>query len=397
MAFQPEAAHVAMFAAFDRPGTTYEATMLEVAAYARRVGLPYRYWLADSWWYSKGPETAGVPRPGVARWEPMRTIFPSGEDGFGALANATGWGLMAHNRYWSASTPYARQNGGEWPFEVDRATGFAVPLGRAFWDHLFGRARERGWRLATYEQDWMNFQHERMQVLTRDATAARAWLRDMGDAALSAGVCVQYCMSYSRHVLQSVESAAVTQVVTPPPPPLSPPSRLSPVLSSLSSLSPILSHLRTSPRRRAARRVGHTHARHTRTHARTCTHATHARTHARARTPHTRMQLTRTHARTAGARQRRLPRRQRPVAAARADGAAAALGRPRRLQGHLLVRDDAAGLQVGRRHARAVPAAAGGGRDALARAGDGERCRQHLASLGGVTPLLLLTALLTVV
>ena len=280
--------------------------MLEVAAYARRVGLPYRYWLADSWWYSKGPETAGVPRPGVARWEPMRTIFPSGEDGFGALANATGWGLMAHNRYWSASTPYARQNGGEWPFEIDRATGFAVPLGRAFWDHLFGRARERGWRLATYEQDWMNFQHERMQILTRDATAARAWLRDMGDAALSAGVCVQYCMSYPRHVLQSVESAAVTQVVTPPPPPLSPPSRLSPVLSSLSSLSSpsyplpsphISSQARGTPCGPHARTPHthartHVHARHTRTHARTCTHATHA---------HAADSHTRTHCRRAAA------------------------------------------------------------------------------------------------
>ena len=190
------------------PGRTYESTILEVAAYARRAGIPYRYWLADSWWYSKGPETAGVPRPGVARWEPMREIFPRG---LGALANATGWRLMAHNRYWSASTPYARQNGGEWPFELDRATGFAVPASRAFWDHLFGRAREGGWRLATYEQDWMNFQNERLPALTRSATAARAWLRDLGDAADAAGVSVQYCMSYARHVLQSVESAAVTQ------------------------------------------------------------------------------------------------------------------------------------------------------------------------------------------
>ena len=64
---------------------------------------------------------------------------------------------MAHNRYWSASTPYAQQNGGAWPFELDRRSGFAVPLGRGFWEHLFARARRRGWNLVTYEQDWMNF------------------------------------------------------------------------------------------------------------------------------------------------------------------------------------------------------------------------------------------------
>ena len=62
------------------------------------------------------------------------------------------------------------------------------------------------------EQDWMNFQHERMPLLTQSATAGRAWLREMGAAALDAGVSVQYCMSYVRHVLQSIEIDAVTQV-----------------------------------------------------------------------------------------------------------------------------------------------------------------------------------------
>ena len=29
-------------------GSTYEQTMIDVARYAKKVGLPYRYWLADS-------------------------------------------------------------------------------------------------------------------------------------------------------------------------------------------------------------------------------------------------------------------------------------------------------------------------------------------------------------
>lgn len=189
------------------PGATYESTLLGVARAAREQRIPYRYWLADSYWYPKGPDVRGVPRPGVARWEPMRTIFPRGLD---FIANATGWSLMAHNRYWAASTPYARQNGGQWRFEVDRMSGFAVPLDRHFWDNLFVPARRR-WRLRVYEQDWMNFQHERLPVLTRSATAARRWLVEMGAAAADANVSIQFCMAYVRHVLQSVESVAVSQ------------------------------------------------------------------------------------------------------------------------------------------------------------------------------------------
>jgi hypothetical protein len=33
---------------------TYEDTMIDVKAYADSVGIPYRHWLADSWWYYKG-------------------------------------------------------------------------------------------------------------------------------------------------------------------------------------------------------------------------------------------------------------------------------------------------------------------------------------------------------
>ena len=36
------------------PGRNYEETMIDVASEARRRGLPYRYYLVDSWLYSKG-------------------------------------------------------------------------------------------------------------------------------------------------------------------------------------------------------------------------------------------------------------------------------------------------------------------------------------------------------
>lgn len=120
-----------------------------MARYARAERIPYRYWLADSWWYVKGAETRGVPRPGVSRWEALPAIFPRG---LGAIARETNWSLMAHNRYWASTTPYAVHNGGRWRFALDRRSGFALPLGRAFWDNLFGRARAQGWQLSVYEQ-----------------------------------------------------------------------------------------------------------------------------------------------------------------------------------------------------------------------------------------------------
>ena len=150
----------------------------------------------------------------------------------------------------------------------------------------------------------MNFQHERLPLLTQSATAGRAWLREMGAAALDAGVSVQYCMSFVRHVLQSIEIGAVTQA-----------------RGSGGGTVPA--------------------------------------------TPCTRLQPY-----ILGARQRRLPRRQRAVAPSRPHLSAALLTRPRRVQRQLLEHCGAAWQQVGRRDGRASRRAAGGGGDALARAGD---------------------------
>ena len=312
-------------------GPTYEQTILDVARYARAEHIPYRYWLADSWWYSKGAETRGVPRPGVSRWEALPAIFPRG---LGAIARETNWSLMAHNRYWSASTPYAVQNGGQWRFELDSKSGFALPLGREFWDSLFGRARSQGWQLSVYEQDWMNFQHERLPLLTQSATAGGAWLRQMGAAALDAGVSVQYCMSFVRHVLQSVEIDAVTQ------------ARGS---WGYRACNPM--HEAATPCTRLQPHV----------HVRGCNPMHEAATPC----PCARLQP-----HVLGARQRRLPRRQRAVAPSRPHLSAALLTRPRRIQGQLLEHCGAARQQVGRRDGRASRRAAGGGGDALARAGD---------------------------
>ena len=192
-------------------GKSFEDVLLRVASDGRAKSVPYKWWLADSWWYHKhaGQLPRGVSRPGVTRWEPLREgIFPHG---LGIIRNATGWAMLGHNRYWSAHTPYARQNGGKFAFELDYASGMALPLEGAFWRALFAHGRERGWGLVGYEQDWMDVQTERLPALTTSATLGRTWLRQMGAGAAEANVSIQYCMSWARHILASVEVAAVTQ------------------------------------------------------------------------------------------------------------------------------------------------------------------------------------------
>jgi len=43
-------------------------------------------------------------------------------------------------------------------------------------------------------------------------TLGKTWLKQMGRAALANNITLQYCMSLPRHVLQSLEIDAVTQI-----------------------------------------------------------------------------------------------------------------------------------------------------------------------------------------
>lgn len=131
-------------------GTSYEALLMRLADEAKRTHTPYRYWLADSWWYHKAKPPPGVPRGGVVEWEALTDTanFPSGS--LKEVHRRTGWHVQAHARYWSAQTRYAKSNGGRFAFLVDGRTGFALPTERGFWDHLFQRGK--AWGLAVFEQ-----------------------------------------------------------------------------------------------------------------------------------------------------------------------------------------------------------------------------------------------------
>ncbi len=181
-------------------GMTYEETMIAVSDYAKAAGIPYKWWLADSWWYYKGVGN------GVKTWVARPDIFPHGME---YVWKRTGWPVQGHNRYWASDNTYAKQNGGAYGFLVDSESGFALPNSQRFWDDLLRNSSL--WGLRVYEQDWMYDEFEKFPPLTRSATLARQWLTEMGKAADSNGMTIQYCMSHCRHILASVEIPSVTQ------------------------------------------------------------------------------------------------------------------------------------------------------------------------------------------
>ena len=58
------------------------------------------------------------------------------------------WPIVAHNRYFSAKTVYAKQNGGSFNFVIEDK--ISVPVDPRFWKFLFQQSKL--WGLATYEQ-----------------------------------------------------------------------------------------------------------------------------------------------------------------------------------------------------------------------------------------------------
>ena len=192
----------ATYYVWNEPPLTYEGTIYGVKAYADSLRLPYKYWLTDSRWYPQGRDG------GMLTWDPKPSDF---SQGFPAVTRATGLQLVAHTRYYSAATVYARENGGRYDFLVDRTA--ALPMDAGFWRDLF--ANRSDWGLTTLFQDWLSTHYEvgtGVTALTERVGLGEMWLRQMATGATTAGVTIQYCMPLSRHLLQAVALQAVTQI-----------------------------------------------------------------------------------------------------------------------------------------------------------------------------------------
>jgi hypothetical protein len=61
-------------------------------------------------------------------------------------------------------------------------------------------------------KDWLNKQFDEMEATVTELGLGRDWLMQMGQAARNLGLTLQYCMSPSRHALQTLEIPVVSQV-----------------------------------------------------------------------------------------------------------------------------------------------------------------------------------------
>ena len=162
--------------------------------------------LLDSWGYCKGASG------GVTTWDARPDVFPLG---LTALSEATSWPLMLHNRYWDPGTPYSTRNGGAYKFIYD-GSDVVVPDDALFWAALIANktlnktVNQTRAGLFSYEQDWLSAEVDLSRALGESASLGRHWMLQMSHGCELSNVTIQLCMSYPRHILQSVEMAAAT-------------------------------------------------------------------------------------------------------------------------------------------------------------------------------------------
>ncbi|XP_070183655.1 uncharacterized protein, partial [Littorina saxatilis] len=92
------------------PNKTYEQTILDLKEYTDSIQVPFRYIQYDAWFYYRGQ------LGGTVLWKARPDIAPHGLQ---YIFNQTQWPVAAHNMYWSAKTPYAKENGGKYNFIVE--------------------------------------------------------------------------------------------------------------------------------------------------------------------------------------------------------------------------------------------------------------------------------------
>jgi hypothetical protein len=183
---------------------TYEVVLPKVKAYHDSLGIPFRHWQFDSWFYPKdGPVGPGGGGGAVTNWTSLPSIFPAGMEAIQAKLQVP---IVMHNREWSPISDYVKHVP---QFEWYLSQKAAVPKDPdAFFRWFF--QQQQGWGLSMYEQDWMCTEYDQVEALQTNISLADLWLHGMAYGAQSSGRTVQYCMPYPHDVLAAAAFPAVT-------------------------------------------------------------------------------------------------------------------------------------------------------------------------------------------
>jgi len=174
-------------------GVDYQTTLKNVVSYFKSNGVPLAYVQLDSWWYPKGATQSWTDTSGgYYTYEAHKDLFPSG---LAAFQQSLGVGLITHNRWLDASSPYRTQY---------QCSGNQV-TDPAFWTDRAAYLKSGG--VLVYEQDWLSRNGLPNQ---NNLTDQDAFLDNMAKAMGNAGLDIQYCMPLARHIMQSTKYNSVT-------------------------------------------------------------------------------------------------------------------------------------------------------------------------------------------
>jgi len=168
------------------------------------LGVPFKHWQFDSWFYPKdGGVDAGGTGGAVTNWTALDSVFPSGME---HIQDLLGLPTIMHNRQWSPKSEYIKHwTDIEWYISSE----CAVPMDPVkFFDRFF--RQQEGWGLSMYEQDWMVTEYDCTAALQSNITMGDLWLKGMAEGAARSGRTVQYCMPTPYEVLSASALPAVT-------------------------------------------------------------------------------------------------------------------------------------------------------------------------------------------
>jgi hypothetical protein len=187
---------------------TYEDVLPQVKKYHDNIGVPFKHWQFDSWFYPKdGGVNPGGGGGAVVNWTAMPEVFPSGMAAIQEQLGASmpdGMPMVMHNRQWSIHSDYIHNLSYAW-----YTSKYAIPEDPvAFFDWFF--QQQKGWGLSMYEQDWMCTEYDNVGALRSNISMGDLWLSGMATGATKAGLTIQYCMPYPYDVLHAAAEPAVT-------------------------------------------------------------------------------------------------------------------------------------------------------------------------------------------
>ena len=107
---------------------SYETVLPKVKAYHEQIGVPFRHWQFDSWFYPKdGSVATGGGGGAVTNWTADPKIFPRG---MAHIQSELQLPLVMHNRQWSTESDYIRPPAADSRVQASRVSASsAVMLG----------------------------------------------------------------------------------------------------------------------------------------------------------------------------------------------------------------------------------------------------------------------------